>query len=84
MLSKKYAIEDIYTAYTSLQVTVTLVSEDFEKLIENFRELVGDMNFRQLPTIRTSSLGCMNSGRSNALIAKECKMVEMNEKSYSS
>jgi hypothetical protein len=53
MLSKKYAIEDIYTAYISLQVTVTLVSEDFEKLIENFRELVGDVNSRQLPTIGT-------------------------------
>lgn len=38
--------EEGYAAYASLQVAITLVSADLEKLIGNVRELVGEVNFR--------------------------------------
>lgn len=39
------ASEEGYAAYASLQVAITLVSADLEKLIDNVRELVGEVNF---------------------------------------
>jgi hypothetical protein len=42
----KHVYEEGYAAYASLQVTITLVSADLENLIDNVRELVGEVNFR--------------------------------------
>lgn len=46
ILSMKHVSEEGYTAYATLQVAITLVSGDLERLIDNVRELVGEVNFR--------------------------------------
>lgn len=46
ILSMKHVSEEGYTAYATLQVAIALVSGDLERLIDNVRELVGEVNFR--------------------------------------
>lgn len=51
ILSMKHVSEEGYAAYASLQVAITLVSADLEKLIDNVRELVGEVDFRYQMTL---------------------------------
>jgi hypothetical protein len=46
ILSMKHVSEEGYSAYATLQVAITLVSGDLERLIDNVRELVGEVDFR--------------------------------------